>query len=54
MIQIDIDMPTDCLCCPMLQSYKMWYCGINKKELSDIFIRPKSCPLIEVKDGEQK
>ena len=62
MIQIDMDMPSDCVFCPMIQRYiffsgKRWYCGISKKEVNDIFKRPKSCPLIEVievKDGEQK
>lgn len=53
MIQIDMDMPSDCLYCPTLQRYgKRWYCGISKKELHDIFKRHESCPLIEVKEGE--
>lgn len=63
MIQIDIDMPKDCFYCPMLQSYvtfggfsggKRSYCSISKKEIYDLFKRHKSCPLIEIKEGEQK
>lgn len=56
MIQIDMDMPSCCLYCPMLHRFgKRWYCGIKKKEIHDILKRPKSCPLIEVKEGcEQK
>ena len=59
MIQINMDMPSCCLYCPMINRYmfisgKRWYCGIKKKEVSDIFKRPKSCPLIEVKEGERE
>lgn len=55
MIQIDMDMPSCCLYCPMLHRFgKRWYCGIKKKEIHDILKRPKSCPLIEVKEGEKE
>lgn len=60
MIQIDMDMPTDCFFCPMLQTHVTFsagrrsYCGISKKDIHDLFKRHKSCPLIEVKDGKQE
>ena len=59
-IQIDMDMPTDCFCCPMLQSHTTfcnglnYYCGISKKDIHNLFKRPKSCPPIEVKDTLEK
>ena len=60
MIQIDMDMPSDCFYCPLLQIHmgfslkKNRYCGVNKKDIYNLAERAKSCPLIEVKDGEQK
>ena len=59
MIKIDIDMPIDCAYCPILQRYVTFgggkgnYCGFSKKDIHDMFKRHESCPLIEVKDGEQ-
>ena len=59
MIKIDMDMPTDCSYCPLLQTHmgfnlkKYYYCGVNKKDIYNFAERAKSCPLIEVKDGEQ-
>lgn len=60
MIQIDMDMPTECFDCPMLQIHvtlgaeKRNYCGVSKKDIHELFKRHKSCPLIEVKDGKQE
>ena len=59
-IQIDMDMPTDCFGCPMLHSHVTFsagrrsYCSISTKEIHDLFKRHKSCPLIEVKEGERE
>ena len=63
MIKIDMDMPTDCSYCPLLQIHiafnlnnlkKYYYCGVNKKDIYNFARRAKSCPLIEVKEGEQE
>ena len=63
MIKIDMDMPTDCSYCPLLQTHiafnfnnlkKYYYCGFSKKDIYNFAERAKSCPLIEVKDGDGK
>ena len=60
MIQIDMDMPKYCFNCPMLQSHVTFsagrrsFCSISKKDIHNLFKRHKSCPLIEVKDGEKE
>ena len=60
MVQIDMDMPVGCFGCPIKDGtltisgkYKH-FCGFTKKELNDKTKRHESCPLIEVKEGEQK
>ena len=59
MIKIDMDMPTECFSCPLLQTYigfsikKHNYCGVNKKDVYNLAERAKSCPLVEAEDGEQ-
>lgn len=60
MIQIDMDMPVSCFYCPIKQRILtlggkcMCFCGLIKHELNDTTKRHESCPLVKVKDGEQK
>ena len=58
MIQIDIDMPTNCLDCPICNEYLM--CGIpcngrgfGEQEVSAYdTTRPEWCPLTEIEPDE--
>ena len=50
MIQIDMDMPTNCTQCPFSDDESR-YCRVAN-EYIPMFSKPDFCPLIEVKDGE--
>lgn len=53
MIQINVDMPTNCTQCPFSDDESR-YCRVAN-ECIPMFSNPDFCPLIEVKDGcEQK
>lgn len=61
MIQIDMNMPVSCFFCPIKDRMIMLdgkiircFCKLTEKELNDTTKRDESCPLIEVKDGEQE
>ena len=53
MIQINMDMPTNCTQCPFSDDESR-YCRVANEYIL-MFSKPDFCPLIEVKDGcEQK
>ena len=51
MIQIDIEMPTTCLECPLHDGEYGW-CNLNYDITMDCEKRPKECPLHEVTDSD--
>ena len=52
MIQIDMDMPTNCTQCPFSDDEPR-YCRVAN-EYIPMFSKPDFCPLIEVKDAVEK